>query len=152
GEYDALVLAAAGLDRLDRRVGAPLRPEEMTPAPGQGCLIVEGRSGEEWSARLGELLTHRPSLVRLTAERALVSGLEASCRTPIGAHAAIDGDRLALSAFAGLPDGSGWVRDVLAGDPAEPAELGRAVARRLLAAGADHVLAAAERWAGDDAL
>ena len=72
----------------------------------------------------------------LTAERALVTALEATCDTPVGAHARRQGEALRLDAYAGLPDGSAWVRDALDGDPAEPAALGRAVAERMLAAGA----------------
>ena len=152
GGYAAIVLAAAGLARLGRSEGHPLAPDELTPAPGQGCLTLEARVGDEAVAALVDPLTHRESLVRLTAERALVDALGATCRTPIGAHAVLDGgdDRMVLSAFVGLPDGSAWIRDSLAGHVDEPAALGRAIGERLLGAGAGDVLAAAEEWdAGD---
>jgi hydroxymethylbilane synthase len=76
-----------------------------------------------------------------------VTLLGATCNTPIGAHAVVDGDALRLEAFVGLPDGSHWIRDALEGSAGEPAALGRAVAERLEAAGARELLAAAERAA-----
>jgi hydroxymethylbilane synthase len=78
------------------------------------------------------------------AERALVAELDASCRTPVAAHARHRAGGLSLSAFVGLPDGGHWIRDSLEGDPDDPATLGRAVAARLLSAGAAEVLQAAE--------
>jgi hydroxymethylbilane synthase len=145
GRYDALVLAAAGLVRLGRDDGAPIEPEDMTPAGGQGCLVLEGRMGDERVAELCGPLTHAPSVERLTAERALIAALDASCRTPLAAHARHSDDQLVLSAFAGLPDGSVWIRDALTGPANDPAALGRAAAERLLAAGVDDVLREAER-------
>ncbi|MGI8944662.1 MAG: hydroxymethylbilane synthase, partial [Thermoleophilaceae bacterium] len=134
-ELDAIVLASAGLARLGRAEGSPVALELMTPAPGQGCLALEARSDD---ARVGELarrLTDEDALRALTAERALVVGIGASCRTPVGAYAALDGGGLRLEAFAGMPDGSRWIRDTVEGSPAEAAALGRAAAERLLAAG-----------------
>jgi hydroxymethylbilane synthase len=148
GGFDALVLAAAGLDRLGRAGdGHPIDPAEMTPAPGQGCLALEARDGDESVAAAAAGVTDPGALTRLTAERALVAALGASCRTPVGAHAHLDDGKLELAAFAGLPDGSLWVRDALGGDPAEAAPLGEEVAARLLAAGAGDVLEQAERSA-----
>ena len=144
GRYDALVLAAAGLARLGRDEGEPLPLEVMTPAPGQGCLALEARVEDERAAAIGTALTHRPSLECLTAERALVAELDASCRTPVAAHAVHADGRLVLSAFVGLPDGGHWIRDALDCDAADPAELGRALAARLVSAGAVEVLQAAE--------
>ena len=89
-------------------------------------------------------MTDRRALVELTAERAVVTRLGATCDTPVGARAELDGSALALDAFAGLPDGSAWVRDALDGDAEDPAALGREVAERMLAAGAGQLLAAAE--------
>ncbi len=148
GGYDALVLAAAGLARLGRAdEGAPLPSDEMTPAPGQGCLALEARADDEATVAAAEVITERDSLVRLTAERALVAELEASCRTPVGAHATLEDGRLTLSAFVGLPDGAAWVRDTLTGPAEDPSALGRQVARRLLAAGARDLLERADRSA-----
>lgn len=148
GEYDAVVLAAAGLARLDRaREGSPLAAAELTPAPGQGCLALEARADHAEAVDLAARLTDREALVRLTAERAVVSALDATCHTPVAAHASLEDGALRLAAFVGLPDGSTWIRDELTGDPADPAALGSEVADRLLAAGAAELLAAAEAQA-----
>ena len=90
--------------------------------------------------RLAESLTRRESLVELTAERAVVTALEATCHTPVGARARLDGERLTIDAYAGLPDGSTWMRDTLEGSSSDPAGLGRSVAERMLAAGARELL------------
>jgi hydroxymethylbilane synthase len=148
GRYDALVLAAAGLARLDRSdEGSPIPPTQLTPAPGQGCLALEARTGDSEVAGAAAALTDREALVRLTAERALVAGLDASCRTPVAAHAELEASELRLSAFVGTPDGATWLRDAVHGDPSEPAALGERAAARLLAAGARDVLEQAERAA-----
>jgi hydroxymethylbilane synthase len=144
GSHDAIVLAAAGLKRLGRDEGTPLAAALMTPAPGQGCLALEGRRDDARAAELAGRLTDRGALTCLTAERALVERLEATCHTPVGAYAALDGS-LELAAFVGLPDGTTWIRDSLSGDAGDPAGLGSAVAERLLAAGARAVLDEAER-------
>jgi hydroxymethylbilane synthase len=147
-DYDAIVLAQAGLDRLGRGdEGEPL--EALVPAPGQGCLALEARGDDDATAAAAALLTDRAALTALTAERALVTALDASCNTPIGAHARECDEALRLSAFVGLPDGSHWIRDELDGDLAEPAALGAAVAQRLEAAGARELLEEAERAALD---
>jgi hydroxymethylbilane synthase len=141
GEWDAIVLARAGLERLGRiaEAGGALDPAVFVPAPGQGALAVETRVGEEGVvAALDDLESH----ARLRAERALTAALGASCHTPVGAYAeALDGG-FALTGFAGLPDGSLWVRDRLEGD--DPEALGRGVADRMLAAGAAEILREAE--------
>jgi hydroxymethylbilane synthase len=148
GDYDAIVLAQAGLDRLGRGAeGEPL--EELVPAPGQGCLALEARADDEVAAAAAARLTDRAALTALTAERTLVTALDASCNTPIGAHARECDEALRLSAFVGLPDGSHWIRDELDGDSAGPAALGTAVAERLQAAGARELLEEAERAALD---
>ncbi len=147
GDYDAIVLALAGLERLGRREGEAVDEQTMVPAPGQGCLVLEARAGDERTAALAGRLTDHAALVRLTAERAVTTALEASCRTPIGVHAVLgDGvDDLTIETFVGLPDGREWIRDRVAGDPEQPAGLGRVAAERLLAAGAAGLLAEAER-------
>jgi hydroxymethylbilane synthase len=144
GSHDAVVLAVAGLARLGRSEGTPLPVELMTPAPGQGCLALEARRDDAHAGALAALLTDHEALVRLAAERAVVERLEATCHTPVGAYAELRGDALELAAFVGMPDGSTWIRDALAGSAAEPAALGRTVAERMLAAGAGELLAAAE--------
>jgi hydroxymethylbilane synthase len=148
GDFDAIVLAGAGLERLGRAAeGEPL--PALVPAPGQGCLALEARTDDQATAAAAARLTDRAALTALTAERALVTALGATCNTPIGAHAEERDERLALSAFVGLPDGSHWIRDELDGDAADPAALGRAVGERLEAAGARELLDEAERAALD---
>ena len=142
GEYGAIVLACAGLARLNRAgVGSPISSAEMVPAAGQGCLALEVRAGDAHPIEVAAALTDRAALTRLTAERALVTAIGADCHTPVGAHAELDGAVLRLSAFVGLPDGSHWIRDSIERDVEEPADAGRAVADRLLAAGAADLLA-----------
>jgi hydroxymethylbilane synthase len=145
GDYDVLVLAAAGLDRLGRSdAGTPVADDVFTPAPGQGCLALEARADDERMLDLAASVTDRAALTALTAERALVGALDATCDTPVAAHAVpIDGGGLRVRAFAGMPDGSQWIRDSLEGDAADPAALGRSVAERMLLAGAGELLAAA---------
>ena len=140
GDYDALVLAAAGLARLERDEGTAVDAGVMLPAPGQGCLALEGRTGDADVAELAVELTDFAALVALTAERALVARLEATCDTPVGAFAQLEGDALVLHGYAGTADGSTWIRDALQGPAKEPAALGAAVGERMLAAGARQVL------------
>jgi hydroxymethylbilane synthase len=148
GEHDAVVLALAGLRRLEREDGAaPLDAVAVTPAPGQGCLALEARRDDQRAAALAANVTDHDALVRLTAERALVERLDATCDTPVGAYAELGDDGLLLVAFAGLPDGSHWIRDAAIADPSEPAALGAAVGERLLAAGAAELLQEATRLA-----
>jgi hydroxymethylbilane synthase len=148
GRFDAIVLACAGLERLGRSdAGTPIDAEHLVPAPGQGCLVLEARAGHEDVAEAATALTDRDALTCLTAERALVQALDASCHTPIGAHAETTNGGLRLRAFVGLPDGSQWIRDELEGVSSEPAALGAAVGERLLGAGAAELLREAERVA-----
>ena len=148
GDYRAIVLAQAGLDRLGRGgEGEPLAA--LVPAPGQGCLALEARADHAEAAAAAARLTDHAALTALTAERALVTALDATCNTPIGAHAELRGDALVLRAFVGLPDGSHWIGDELDGDPADPAAVGRAAAQRLEAAGARELLEQAENAALD---
>ena len=94
GDYDAIVLAAAGLARLGHEPDARLPEAVITPAPGQGCLALEARADDDVERRArGPRSSHHDSLVRLTAERALVAGIDASCRTPVGAHAVLEDGR-----------------------------------------------------------
>jgi len=144
GQYDALVLALAGLQRLDRAAEAGGILNELVPAAGQGALAVEARS--ELPADALEALRDPDAAACVTAERELTRALGASCNTPVGAHArALDGGRVELLAWVGLPDGSAWVSDRHQGDPVG---LGNTVAERLLSAGAGELLRRAERQVG----
>ncbi len=146
GELDALILATAGLRRLgrDREVSFRIPTETMTPAAGQGTLVLQVRSGDEVARAAAARICDRGSLLELTAERSALARLDASCTTPIGLRARLDGERLLLDAFLGLPDGSEWLRDRLSGDCGDPVELGERLAERLLSAGARDLLERAE--------
>jgi hydroxymethylbilane synthase len=149
GELDAIVLAAAGLRRLGRagEIGFAIPVERMVPAAGQGALALQARAGDEEAAAAVAPLGDGAALRELSAERAAVALLDASCATPIGVHAGLDGEALRIDAFVGLPDGSEWLRDSLEGDAADPAALGAELAERLLAAGARDLLDRAEAMA-----
>jgi hydroxymethylbilane synthase len=134
GEFDAIVLARAGLQRLGREdaVGGVLDPERFVPAPGQGTLALQARAGDtRVHAALEPILDARAGSC-LLAERALARALDADCNTPLGAHATLLDGRLRLRAWLGLEDGSAWVADELVGELAEPEALGLALAARLL--------------------
>lgn len=131
GQYDALVLAVAGLRRLGHEPDGVL--DELVPAAGQGALALEAQLGLE----LGDL-SDPDATTCVLAERELTRRLEASCNTPVGAYAHPAGeDRIELRAWAGRADGSAWIDDRLSGG-AEG--LGVAVAERMLAAGAAELL------------
>lgn len=145
-KLDAIVLAAAGLRRLGREkdISFLLDAGQMTPAAGQGALALQTREDDAEAREAAAAISDDTALVELTAERAAVAALNASCNSPIGIHARRDGDRLTIDAFAGLPDGSIWVRDRFEGDAADPRALGEELAQRMLAAGAGHILQMAE--------
>jgi hydroxymethylbilane synthase len=142
GDYDGIVLATAGLARLGRADEISFRfgLEELTPAPGQGCLALAARADDADAAAAAARISDRAALTELTAERVAVRALDADCETPVGICARFESDQLVLLGYAGLPDGSEWVRDRVAGDPAQPAALGDALAERMLAAGAGEIL------------
>jgi hydroxymethylbilane synthase len=147
GEFDGLVLAAAGLRRLGRadEISFALDRDEMLPAPGQGIVGIEAKHSEDRPVTAAESITDRGTLGMLSAERALTAALDASCNTPLGANATLEhGGRMRLRAFCGLPDGSEWLRDELEMDASEPEALGNALAERMKSAGAADILARAE--------
>jgi len=149
GELDAIVLAVAGLRRLGREseISFPIPAESMTPAAGQGSLVLQARADDERAAAAVAPLGDETALRELTAERAVVTLLDATCATPIGVHAKVDGEQMLMNAFVGLPDGSEWIRDRVEGPATEPALLGAELAQRLLATGARDILDRAEHWA-----
>jgi hydroxymethylbilane synthase len=142
GEVDGLVLAVAGLRRLGREDEIAFRfgADRMVPAPGQGSLALQARAGDSDAAAAAARISDRAALVEFTAERAATAALEATCETPLGICARHLEGTLAVAGFAGLPDGSEWVRDALRGDPDQPAALGEALAERMLGAGAGEIL------------
>ncbi len=150
GELDAIVLAVAGLRRLGRadEIAFALPGESMTPAAGQGSLVLQIRTEDEATMRAVDPLVDETALRELTAERAVVSLLNATCNSPLGVQAKADprSDRMQMRAFVGLPDGSEWLRDEIEGDSTEPTLLGAELAQRLLATGAREILDRAEKW------
>jgi hydroxymethylbilane synthase len=150
GELDAIVLARAGLQRLDREgeIGAVLDPARFVPAPGQGALALEARAADARVHEAVATILDADSSACLQAERALASALDASCHTPLGAHATPAGcGCLGLRAWVGLPDGSAWLADELLGGFYDPTALGQRVAERMTAAGARELLTEAGRHA-----
>jgi hydroxymethylbilane synthase len=146
GEYDGIVLAAAGLRRLGRdgEIAFLFAVDEMTPAPGQGTLAIEARREDAESAAEAARISDHDALVELTAERAAVLALDATCQTPVGVCARLEGGELTVHGYAGLPDGSEWIRDHVTGDGEQPAALGAALADRMISAGARDILERAE--------
>jgi hydroxymethylbilane synthase len=143
GECDAIVLAAAGLHRLgrDEEIAFALGPAEVTPCAGQGALVIEAREDDEAALAAAAALTNPRALIELTAERAVVRGLEADCDTPVGVVSLRSAEHeLGLVGYAGAPDGSEWVRESVTGDPSQPVALAEALVERLEAAGAREVL------------
>jgi hydroxymethylbilane synthase len=140
GQYHALVLAQAGLERLGRAGEAGGTLDELVPAAGQGALVLEARPGRVPEGLLSRV--HDPrAAVCLAAEREVVRRLEASCRTPLGVHAQLAGGELQLEVWLGLDDGSHWIHDRLQGSPGWVAG---ALVERLEAVGARGLLRAAE--------
>lgn len=141
GEVDGLVLAAAGLARLgvDPPHARRLRIEEMVPAPGQGCLAVQVREGDRTTGAVVSVLDHLPSRRALEAERALTRLLGGGCDLPLGAFAAVKGDRIRLVGVVASVDGAKLVRT--AAESTDPGVVASTVAQRLRADGADRILA-----------
>ncbi|QIT53779.1 hydroxymethylbilane synthase [Aquisalimonas sp. 2447] len=142
GQFDAIILAASGLQRLqmEARITRTLPPEESLPAVGQGALGIQCRTGDDVVERLIAPLDHQHSHIRVAAERAMNRELEGSCQVPFGAYAELDGDRLRLRGLVGSPDGSEVVRGEITGTAAEADTLGTALGRDLLDRGAREIL------------
>lgn len=143
GEYDAIILAAAGLIRLEMkdRITSFLTIEQSLPAMGQGAVGIECRVDDAQTHQLIECLSHKETTIRLTAERALNKRLEGGCQVPIGGFAQLHGDHLSMRAFVGSPDGKELVAGNIEG-PAENAEqMGIELADDLLSRGAKEILA-----------
>ena len=142
GQYDAVVLAVAGLERLGLAgaISQVLPLDLVLPAVGQGALCVEVRAGDGAARDLVASLDHAPTRQSTEAERALLRRLEGGCQVPVGAFARLDGGEIVLQGLVASPDGSRLVRDEIRGPVAEAARLGTALAGRLLAAGGEAIL------------
>lgn len=139
GQYDAIVLAAAGLNRLGwaDRIAEILEPAIVCPAVGQGALAIETRAA---GLPACQELNHPPTAWAVTAERALLGALGGGCQVPIGAYATVAGDWLSLQAVVVSPDGAGLVRHQSEGSAADARRIGLESGEALLAAGADRIL------------
>ena len=142
GDLDGIVLAAAGLRRLGRgaEIGFALPVEQMCPAAGQGALALQVRANDAESGDAAASVNDLKAMRELTAERTVVALLQATCNTPLGVHAQVDGGALKIDAFVGLPDGSEWIRDRIEGNAEEPTLAGAELTQRLLGAGAREIL------------
>lgn len=143
GQYDAIILASAGLIRLqlEQRISARLSIAECMPAAGQGAIGVECRAGDETTRELLACLHHEETAARVAAEREVTLALDGGCELPIAAHARLKAGQLHLQALVGNADGSEIVRSEQDGPDAAPRELGRKVAAELLERGADRIIA-----------
>ncbi|MFN3587051.1 MAG: hydroxymethylbilane synthase [Moraxellaceae bacterium] len=144
GDYDALILASAGLKRLGfhARIRATLPPEFSLPAVGQGALGIEARLSDARVAALVAPLDDADTHACVRAERAMNTRLQGGCQVPIAGYATLDGGTLTLRGLVGSLDGRELLQDVVTGPVAEAEALGQALAERLLAAGAGRLLAA----------
>jgi len=142
GPYDAIVLAAAGLERLDLgdQIAERFAPERLLPAPGQGAIALECRA-EGPVRELVAALNHEATWAAVTAERAFLAGLEGGCAAPVAAFAALEGGALVLQGLVASVDGRRVLRFRRAGAPADAEALGRGMADEALGAGAAELVA-----------
>ena len=142
GQFDAIVLAAAGLRRLawDAEITEYLPVHLSLPAIAQGALGIEARSDDTFVRELLSRFEHRPTRITVTAERALLHRLEGGCQVPIAAHAALEGDRLTVDGLVASVDGRRVIRHQIQGPASEAQALGTKLAERLLADGGDVIL------------
>jgi len=143
GEYDAILLAAAGVRRMgwESRITELLAPEQFVPAIGQGAIGVEIRRDDQRVADLVGELNDPGTATRITAERALNERLQGGCQVPIAGYSEIAHGVILLRALVGRPDGSELVQGVISGRPEDAEELGQVLADDLLARGAREILA-----------
>lgn len=143
GDYDAVILASAGLRRLGlaERISAAIPTEEMLPAVGQGALAIETRSDNSFALKLLAPLEHQPTRAACTAERALLRSLGGGCQLPIAGHAVVAETRLRLEGLVADQSGEMIIRDALEGVAADAREIGEELAKRLLQRGAESLLA-----------
>ncbi len=143
GEYDAIILACAGLNRMgwSDRITEKLPPEISLPAVGQGALAIQARSDDAETLALLRVLDHPETHLAVRAERSLMKVLEGGCQVPIGALARMEDGMLVLDGVVASLDGSQVVRGKVIGPPDQPEELGLELADILLSAGADRILA-----------
>jgi hydroxymethylbilane synthase len=143
GEYEAIILAAAGLKRLGKTelIKQIIPPKVMCPAAGQGALAIEIRKGDSATRQHLEFLDDPAARAATICERALLNRLGGGCQVPIGALAEMRNGKLHLEAVVADPDGSKVLRESRDGDPNDSEKLGNAVGKTLLSRGGDEILA-----------
>ncbi len=142
GDYDAIILACAGLIRLDmeKRIKQRISSSWILPAVGQGAVGLEAREDDSETLELISVLHHEDTSDRVSAERALNKRLEGGCQVPIASYAMLDGDTLHLQALVGEPDGSKIIADDISGHRSDAEQLGTELADKLIANGAKEIL------------
>jgi len=142
GEFDAILLAVAGLKRLgfEHRITARLDAAVSLPAVGQGAICIECRTDDAQTRALLAPLEHAPTRICITAERAFNAALEGGCQVPIGGYAELRGARLHLRGLVGEPNGSRILQEEIEGPGTDAAQLGKQLATQLLARGARAIL------------
>jgi len=142
GQYDAIILAAAGMIRLKmpERIRQFIEPEVMLPANGQGAVGIECRTDDETVKALLAPLEDKTTRLRVLAERAMNKALEGGCQVPIGAYAVIDNDEIYLRGLVGAVDGSEIIQSEIRGTLDQGEQLGNSLAQTLLSKGADVIL------------
>jgi len=139
GQYQAILLAAAGLRRLGwaSRIAEYINPDVMCPAVGQGALAIETRIDR---VDVAAALEHRPTRICVTAERAMLGALGGGCQVPIGANATVEGEIVHLRGIVAAPDGSQIVRGMMSGPVVDAGSLGARLAEHLMSQGAKELL------------
>jgi hydroxymethylbilane synthase len=142
GDYDAIILAAAGLKRLQmgQRISELIAPPVMLPAIAQGAIGVECRIDDPTINALLKPLNHTDTQIRVSAERALNARLQGGCQVPIGGYAELEQGVIVLRGLVGRPDGSEVVNGVISGRPDDAEEIGVVLAEDLLSRGAKEIL------------
>lgn len=144
GLYDAIILAAAGLERLGHgdRITALIPPDVCLPAVGQGALAIEARTADDEVRSMLEFLNDLPTKQSTDAERAFLGLLEGGCQVPIGVHADVAGEQIKIEATIAALDGSTVLRDAITGKAEDAVALGQQLGKKMLAAGGQEILAA----------
>lgn len=144
GLYDAIILAAAGLERLGHgdRITALIPPDVCLPAVGQGALAIEARTADDEVRSMLEFLNDLPTKQSTDAERAFLGLLEGGCQVPIGVHADVAGEQIKIEAIIAALDGSTVLRDTITGKAEDAVALGQQLGKKMLAAGGQEILAA----------
>jgi len=145
GDYDAIILAAAGLERLqlDHHISQQFLPTEMLPAAAQGVVGIECLADNAELLQILRTLNHPTTVQTTLAERAIARQLQASCQSPVATYAVVVDNKIEVTALVALPDGSESIRDSVSGNRRDAERLGEELASRLLRSGARELLDAA---------